>query len=184
MKNLLSILFLLSAIITNAQYSKSGIIEVPGMKSTQIYNQSKEWFFTSFKSAKSVIDVDVINEKLMGKGNATISYNQKSGKYIVPVQYPIDINISIDIKDGKYRYKVETQVEFYDDSSASERANFIIDSSLKMTPGSGLLGNRIRLEMKENVRIGIVEKAKQVKEIIEGLEKSLKNHIKSSSDNW
>jgi hypothetical protein len=102
----------------------------------------------------------------------------------VPVQYPIDINISIDIKDGKYRYKVETQVEFYDDSTASERANFIIDSSLKMTLGSGLLGNRIRLEMKENVRIGIVEKAKQVKEIIEGLEKSLKNHIKSSSDNW
>ena len=42
MKNLLSILFLLSVIITNAQYSKSGIIEVPGMKSTQIYNQSKE----------------------------------------------------------------------------------------------------------------------------------------------
>jgi hypothetical protein len=38
--------------------------------------------------------------------------------------------------------------------------------------------------MKENVRIGIVEKAKQVKEIIEGLEKSFKNHIKSSSDNW
>jgi hypothetical protein len=185
MKNLLLILFLLYAITTNGQYSKSGIVEVPNLKSTQIYNQSKEWFFTSFKSAKSVIDVDVINEKIMGKGIATISYNIKSGKSIVPVQNPIDIIISIDIKDGKYRYKVETPFEFINyDSSALERSDFVIDSAINSIPGNALLGKKYREEMKENAKIGIVERAKQIKEIINGLEKSLINHIKESSNNW
>ncbi len=184
MKHVLSLLLIFCAFTSDAQYSKSDIVEVPNLKANQIYNKSKEWFFISFKSAKSVIDVDVQNEKLMGKGIATISYTQKSGKYVVPINLPFDINISIDIKDGKYRYKIETQIEYYDESTALERSNIIVDSVMKVTPGSSLLGKKFREDMRENTRVGIVEKARQIRENIESLERSLKKHINSTSDNW
>ncbi len=184
MRHILSLILILSAFSSDAQYSKSDVIEVPNLKANQIYNKSKEWFFISFKSAKSVIDVDVQNEKLMGKGIATISYTQKSGKYVVPVNIPFDINISIDIKDGKFRYKIDTKLEYYDESTALERSNTIVDSVLKATPGSSLLGKKMREDMKENTRLGIVEKARQIKENIESLERSLKKHINSTTDNW
>ena len=183
MKKLLVFLMVLVSFVSYGQYSKSGIVDVPNMKSEQIYRQSKEWFFNYFKSAKAVIDVDVPNEKLMGKGNNTIKYYLKNNPYLI--QIPMDIIITIDIKDEKYRYNIETTMGYTtDELGATQKANNMIDSVMKVTPGSFLLGKKFREEMKENTLYSIHETNKQIKETIDGLEVILKGSIKEKKDNW
>ena len=185
MKKIVTSFFIFFFIQTNAQYSKSGIVDGLNLKSSQIYNQSKEWFFTNFKSAKAVIEVDVINEKLMGKATTIIAYNTKSGKYIVPIQKPMDLNITIDIKEGKYRYNIETQFKYYNEEEITiEMTSNYIDSILKITPGSGIIGNKGRQELKETTRLNLIEESKQIRDRINGLEQILKSSIKINNDNW
>ncbi len=181
----MGLLFSLSTLIGYGQYSKNGIVEVPNMKSEQIYPQVKEWFFTMFKSAKAVIEVDVPNQKVMGKGNTYINLESKMGKQIIPFQVPMDIIINVDIKDGKYRYNIETTMGYTTNpESAVQRAEYLTDSILKVTPGSYLLGKKFREDMKENTYNTVIQTTTQIKQTIDGLELLLKSSIKEKKDNW
>lgn len=179
------LIFLFLFIQTNAQYSKSGIVDGLNLKSSQIYNQSKEWFFANFKSAKTAIEVDVINEKLMGKATSIIVYNAKIGKNIVPIQKPLDLKITIDIKDGKYRYNIETLSKYYNEEEITiVMTSLYVDSILRITPGSSFIGNKVRQELKEITRLNLIEESKQIRDKINGIEQILKSSIKINNDNW
>jgi len=185
MKKLLVFSMVLVSYVSYGQYTKSGIIEVSNMKSEQIYRQSKEWFFNSFKSAKSVIDVDITNEKLMGKGVSHISYISTINNIDVPIVLPMDIIITIDIKDGKYRYNIETP-HFWttDENAVVERTNKMLDSVWKVTPYGWMVSKKLKEEEKKNTIKSIREQNLQVKSTIDILEKSLISSIKEKKDNW
>lgn len=185
MKKLLLLIVVLFSLNSYGQYNKFGIVDVPNMKSDQIYKQTKEWFFNTFKSAKAVIDVDIPNEKIMGKGIGTISYVQKISNISVPTKILMDIIITIDIKDGKYRYNIETPYYYFSNENlAIERSDKIMDSVWKVTPGSWVVSKKMKEEMKENTLKSIHEQNTQVKSTIDELEIILKNSIKEKKDNW
>ena len=88
-------------------------------------------------------------------------------------------------KESKYRYNIETQFKYYNEEEVTiEMTSNYIDSILKITPGSGIIGNKGRQELKETTRLNLIEESKQIRDRINGLEQILKSSIKINSDNW
>lgn len=68
----------------------------------KLFTLAQTWFANTFKSSKSVLQVnDRVSMKLIGKGTASYS----NGVGVDAISY-ISYTIAVDIKNGKYRYKV------------------------------------------------------------------------------
>jgi hypothetical protein len=90
--------------LTN-QVTYKQIIEVPGVSAGEIYNRSREWFATTFKSANAVLQMqDKEAGKLIGKGNFSHAYLVSAG---VVLNYIIDFTVNVTIKEGKYRVIID-----------------------------------------------------------------------------
>ncbi len=80
-----------------------GIVETPNLAKMDLYNNAKQWFVDYFNSSKDVIqNEDKDQGRIIGKGiifiyRKTISINGA---------YDDRITVQIDLKDGKYRYKI------------------------------------------------------------------------------
>lgn len=67
-----------------------------------LYSNAKRWFAQVFNDANHVIQVDDRQGgEIIGKGYLAISW-----KYIFPETHNQKFTISINVKDGKYRYKI------------------------------------------------------------------------------
>jgi hypothetical protein len=81
----------------------SGVVEVPGASKAELYSRAREWFATSFGSAKAVLEMDDREAgKLIGNTNSdfTIHYGGILGE--APVR--LWRTIRVEVKEGKYRY--------------------------------------------------------------------------------
>lgn len=73
------------------------VIEFPGMNKNQIYSRSLEWIATSFKSAKSVIEIE---DKESGKIIGKIITPCGSGLGL----YYVNSTLTIEVKDKRARF--------------------------------------------------------------------------------
>jgi|WetSurMetagenome_2_1015567.scaffolds.fasta_scaffold92090_1 hypothetical protein len=87
---------------TTGRITYTGIVEVKGLTSQQIYLRATEWFAQTFVSGKSVIDLDdAVSGKIIGKGNLSFTYKN------LMVTSPggcVHFTITVLTKDGRYKY--------------------------------------------------------------------------------
>ncbi|MFN8347473.1 MAG: DUF4468 domain-containing protein [Spirosomataceae bacterium] len=84
----------------------SEVIEVPNVSKDELYLRANTWLSRAFKSAKAVIDVqDKEAGKIIAKGNVmTIIKVPLVGKQEAGA---VEMTITIQTKDGKYKYTVD-----------------------------------------------------------------------------
>jgi hypothetical protein len=84
----------------------SEVIEVPSVTKDELYIRANTWLSRAFKSAKAVIDVqDKEAGKIIAKGNiSAIIKVPLVGKQEAGI---INLTITIQTKDGKYKYTVD-----------------------------------------------------------------------------
>ncbi|MGB5024739.1 MAG: DUF4468 domain-containing protein [Saprospiraceae bacterium] len=76
------------------------IVNVDSVDKNQLFNAARIWFSNTFKSAKSVLDLDDRNTgRLIGNGNLTYSTSLQK----VYGERRASFKIDITLKDGKYR---------------------------------------------------------------------------------
>lgn len=117
MKSLLLLICLLLSLGSHAQGWKNplpmdsathlvayaGVVEVPGASQAELYSRAREWFATSFGSAKSVLEMDDRESgKLIGDANSmfTIHY----GGLLGDAPCRLWRTIRVEVKDGRFRY--------------------------------------------------------------------------------
>ena len=75
------------------------------LKKDELYSRAREWFAKTYKSANSVIQMDDKAEgKIVGRASIPITYNNIG---IIAPGGSISYNISVYVKDGKYKYEFE-----------------------------------------------------------------------------
>lgn len=86
-----------------SQVVYTGVIQAPAVSKDELYNRARRWIATEFKSASSNLQMDDRQAgTLMTKGATTVRYTV--GRYsTAPL---ISFTISIEAKDGRYRYKI------------------------------------------------------------------------------
>lgn len=178
MKYILIIFFNICCFISNSQE-----IVTNEFKASEMYPKMKEWVALNFKSANSVIQVDLPNEKLVIKGiKKEVLYSKFNNKSI-PTDWSFDLLITIDFKDNKYRFNVETitSEEIWDMNE--DDANKYVDSVVKNTPGGGLIGKKIKDDMKLNIISINQQKKEKLKTEKDKIIQSIKSTI-SKKDEW
>ena len=82
------------------------VVEVPCGKEGDIFSSARKWFSESFKDSKMVLD---INDKESGElsGNFTIPFSSNIHWGSDCTKGFIHANISIYIKEGKYKYEIK-----------------------------------------------------------------------------
>lgn len=168
---------------TTNGYSITDIIN-SDLSSKELYIKAKEWFAINFKSSNDVIQLDVPNEKIIGKGiSQKTTIQQIVSGYNINSDYSIPLLITIDIKENKYRYKIETTEKVMVIDEARFRKTQ--DSIISKTPGGWVIGKKMK---EEGVKTA-VSLASQKNEFIKNEISSLKNSLltflaKKNSDNW
>jgi hypothetical protein len=79
----------------------TGVVEVKGRTSQQLYLSAKEWFAKVFNSGKAVIDLDDnVSYKLIGKGKTEFIFKYMGGNQ----GGYLNFTITIMAKEGRYKY--------------------------------------------------------------------------------
>jgi len=176
------ILFLFILTMFTCARSFSQEVIVTNQKSSEMYSKAKSWVAVNFKSANDVIQADIPNEKIIVKGISKNTLISKYGDKDIPFPWELGIVVTFDIKEGKYRYSVETS-ESPIDILSDERAEYMVDSVLKVTPGGGMIGKKGRESMKVNMINIQDQKNKVIKGNIESTASSIKSFM-LKNDNW
>lgn len=114
MKKLLFLLFFMPYFGFSQVY-KTNVIEVPETNKEILYDRAKVWVARIFRSANDVIQLDDKgNGRLIAKGNI----NYPAPAFVPGTNYDgrFDFMLTIEVKDGKYKYTIE---DVYHESSKS-----------------------------------------------------------------
>lgn len=123
-------LLCLPALAHTQEYS--GIVQVEGKTADELYVSARKWFAINFSSANNVLQMDdPVSGKLIGKGNRIIEH--KIGKY--PANITMHFTLSVDIKDGRYRYQIYP-TGFHPDNGTEEYSYKLLE---EITTMDGLL---------------------------------------------
>lgn len=80
------------------------IIKVDSVSKDELYSRAREWFARTFVSSKNVLEMDDRQAgKLIGNGAKSGFYY---GLLMTPVDYTLTYEISVYIKDGRYKYEI------------------------------------------------------------------------------
>jgi hypothetical protein len=151
-------------------------------KASEMYVKAKSWIALNFKSANDVIQADIPNEKIIAKGISKNYLTSKYGNQIINIPYDMGIIVTFDIKEGKYRYNVQT-TESLAEVPTEGRAEAMVDSIIKVTPGGGLIGKKTREAMKLNMTDLQLQKNNIISKEIEITSLSIKEYM-LKKDNW
>ena len=80
-----------------------GVVQVPGASQAELYSRAREWFATTFGSAKAVLEMD---DREAGKliGNANGIYYQRFMRK--DVETTLWRTINVQVKEGRFRYQI------------------------------------------------------------------------------
>ncbi len=91
---------------SNSTVEYSEVVEVTG-SAADLYKKALDWFNTYYKNPSSVIREKKEGESIKGKGKFRIyDVNQETGSK-TPSNGMMMYDITISLKDGKYRYVIE-----------------------------------------------------------------------------
>ncbi len=106
MRRLLFVLFVFFPILVSSQEKLSfdKVINVEGVDKQSLYVGVKEWFGLTFKSAKSVIEVDDKDAALI-IGNSNVDYGRSNIMYACYTGW-LKFTIKIQCRDGRFRVEL------------------------------------------------------------------------------
>ncbi|MGI4820263.1 MAG: DUF4468 domain-containing protein [Janthinobacterium lividum] len=88
---------------TTGKVSYQGVVQVPGATQASLYANAKKWFATAPGPTKIVLDTDNPTAgKISGKTSELVMQNFLGAN----VQVPLWRTITIQVKPGRYRYKI------------------------------------------------------------------------------
>lgn len=91
---------------TKKELIYSEVVQSPNNSSNQIYLNINEWFAKTYNSSNNVIQLnDKESGKIIGKGGFTISPIHKWGNIKTPQTFFVNYTLTIQIRDGKYKYE-------------------------------------------------------------------------------
>ena len=91
---------------TKKELIYSEVVQSPNNSSNQIYLNMNEWFAKTYNSSNNVIQLnDKESGKIIGKGGFTISPIHQWGNIKTPQTFFVNYTLTIQIKDGKYKYE-------------------------------------------------------------------------------
>ena len=132
MKNIITYIFVLMSLVSNAQDIKSDgnngfilISKAEGMSKSDIYQKVKEWFALNYNSANNVIQLDTQN-KIIVKGSANVNMGGSPTKS--------NHTFSVSIKEGRFKsdYVYTTyEIEGYKDALGINIESSTIPFNLK-----------------------------------------------------
>lgn len=79
------------------------VVEVQGSNAESLYNKTKNWINTYYKSPKDVLKGDIQNEMIRIEGFAKDGYKMKNLGMVFGYDY--FYTLEIQFKDGKYRFE-------------------------------------------------------------------------------
>lgn len=80
-----------------------GVVQVPGATQAELYSRAREWFASSFGSAKAVLEMDDASVgKLIGNANSRY-YEHYLGNQLDMVLWR---RINVQVKDGRFKYVI------------------------------------------------------------------------------
>lgn len=113
---LITFICLIISLKTNAQTTSDlyfinsyTVIKCDSAESNEIRRAIKEWISNGFRNARNVIEIDE-ETKISVKGMDKFSRQYNYGPHIHTFQGYIHFRIDFEIKDGKFRYKVDNIV--------------------------------------------------------------------------
>jgi hypothetical protein len=81
------------------------VVQMPGVQAAELFKRAKKWVYNFYKSPSTVIQtMDSVNYVFVGRHTIDIIKTLKDGTKL-PANY-MNYNITINFKDGKYRYKI------------------------------------------------------------------------------
>lgn len=110
MKTLIMLLLLIPTLLFSQQ--KSGIIELTGRSSGELYRDAKEWLVLTTKPGNLFIQIDnPAEQKIIGTGMKNITFSLQNYPTYIDVNYAI----SLQFKDGKFEYSIFIKSIKYED---------------------------------------------------------------------
>lgn len=110
---LITFICLIISLKTNAQTTSDlyfinnyTVIKCDSAKSNEIRRAIKEWISNGFRNARNVIEIDE-ESKISVKGMDKFSHQYNYGPHIQTFQGYIHFRIDFEIKDEKFRYKID-----------------------------------------------------------------------------
>ncbi len=81
------------------------VVQTPGVQAPELFKRAKKWVYSFYKSPSSVIQtLDSVNNVFEGKSTIIIVKTLKDGTKSTNTF--MNYSITINFKDGKYRYKI------------------------------------------------------------------------------
>ena len=103
----------------------TSVVTVAGQSKKVIYNKTRQWFSQYFVSGKSVVDYENPESgTIIGNGRANIG----SDPFGI-IQYLIEYNIKIDVKDNKFRVLTKITKHINDGSTVYDAGYVTKDRS-------------------------------------------------------
>lgn len=147
-----------------------GVVNIADKTKTELYKNAKQWFVDAFNSGKDVIQSEEKEDgKINGRGISTAYY-----KILGTVtEYKNLFTIQVDVKDGKYRYKMYSMA-----LTSPAKYNSMIGSipSMTFTPESvvdGMIGKGKKVFTKGGSRQILTTMDEQIRLLIASLNKGM-----------
>ena len=153
MKTLTILLLLIPTFLFSQQ--KSEVVELNGKSSGELYSHAKEWIAFNTNSGNLQIQVDNPTEqKIIGKEVKNITYLLKNYPTYIDVNYAI----SLQFKDGKFKYAIDIKSIKYEDGFEINFEDFKLittkegwDSYLGKTGLKPVFNKKVATEGNKNV---------------------------------
>ena len=150
------------------------VVELPNLKSEELYLKAKEWFSNAFVRGKSVIDLDDDKGfKIIGKGTVNITFKNELGN--IGDGGNVSFKISLFFKDNRYKYIITDFIHEQSPGMTSRRAIGGPLESEKPACGRYLLPMKYWERVHEDTQ-------SQIEQLILSLNKFLKGQ--NSSEGW
>jgi hypothetical protein len=173
---------------TKKELIYSEVVQSPNNSSNQIYLNINEWFAKTYNSSNNVIQLnDKESGKIIGKGGFTISPIHQWGNIKTPQTFFVNYTLTIQIKDGKYKYEFSNITVRVTQENAlfSIEAYYNINKEKLREEAAKSIKNEKQLEkLVESTYNFQNEIFKLSDENILSIIKSIKNNTVAKKDDW
>jgi hypothetical protein len=173
---------------TKKELIYSEVVQSPNNSSNQIYLNMNEWFAKTYNSSNNVIQLnDKESGKIIGKGGFTISPIHQWGNIKTPQTFFVNYTLTIQIKDGKYKYEFSniTVRVTHENASFSIETYYNINKEKLREEAAKSIKNEKQLEkLVESTYNFQNEIFKLSDENILSIIKSIKNNAVAKKDDW
>ena len=158
--------------MVNSKVNYTGIVKVDSVtKKIELYQRSKLWFVEVFKSANDVIQLDdKENGVIVGKGFFKTTW--VLNEYIT-ITANIQMTITINTKDGRYRYELSDFKVIDTWKEGSNNYDFPLEEWTVETPYNDALAPIFYKKIDDNIKL-----------ILLSLDNKLKTPTIAQNNNW